>query len=198
MSRTTETTTDASPFRRAAGGAVAAAGAALIIAALIFSNSFAAQQVAEDALVLDYAEATLGANDIAVKSLGQAILLAEDERLGVADAATSDAALTEARFSISELRERATSLINEIGSDADLAEAASIAIDGADEVVALLENGAVGAAGSCPASVRADPGRGGRGLRPRDLRGGLPGAPSRQVPGSAAQMSLRKTATSAW
>ena len=139
--------TEKSPFRRAVGGAFAAVAVALVGAALIFSNSFAAQQVAEDALVLDYAEATLGANDLAVKSLGQAILLAEDELLGVADSATSEAALTEARFSISELRERATALLNEIGSDQDLSESASLAIDGADQVVALLERGEVTAAG---------------------------------------------------
>jgi signal transduction histidine kinase len=155
VSRSAEQPTDQSPFRRAAGGAAAAAGAALVIAALIFSNSFAAQQVAEDALILDSAEATLGANDIAVKSLGQAILLAEDELLGVADAATSEAALTEARFSISELRERATALMNKIGSEADLNEAAAMAIDGADEVVALLERGDVAAAGA----LLAGPGR---------------------------------------
>jgi signal transduction histidine kinase len=148
VSRSAEQSTDQSPFKRAAGGAAAAAAGALVIAALIFSNSFAAQQVAEDALILDYAEATLGANGIAVKSLGQAILLAEDEQLGVADAATSEAALTEARFSISELRERAAALMNEIGSETDLNEAASTAIAGADEVVARLERGDVAAAGA--------------------------------------------------
>ena len=148
MSRTAEISANETPFRRAAGGAVAATAVALVVAALIFSNSFAAQQVAQDALVLDYAEATLGANDIAVKSLAQAILLAEDELLGVADAATREAALTEARFAISELRERATALVNEIGSDPDLGQSARVAVEGADEVIARLESGEVGGAGT--------------------------------------------------
>ncbi len=128
--------------------AAAAAVAALIIAALIFSNSFAAQQVAEDALILDHAESALGANDIAVKSLSQAILLAEDQLLGVADADTAEAALTEARFSVSELQERSKALMEDIGSDADLADAAAIAVGAGDEVIDLLEKGDVTTAGT--------------------------------------------------
>jgi len=137
-----------SPFRRAIGGAAAAAVGALLIAALIFSNSYAAQHVAEDALVLDRAEATLGANDIAVKSLSQAVLLAEDRLLGVADPATAEAALTEARFSLSELRERTAALLNELGSDADLASAAVVAAQAGDEVTRLIEEGDVSSAGA--------------------------------------------------
>ena len=129
------------------GGAAAAALGALLIAALIFSNSYAAQSVAEDALVLGRAEATLGANAIAVKSLSQAILLAEDQLLGVADPATAEAALTEARFALSELRERTAALLNELGSDADLASAAVTAARAGDNVADLIAAGAVTEAG---------------------------------------------------
>ncbi|NNC92242.1 MAG: hypothetical protein HKN80_07085, partial [Acidimicrobiia bacterium] len=139
---------DGNPLRTAAGGAVTVAAVALLIAGLIFSNSFAAQLVAADALVLHRAEATLGANDVAVKSLGQAVLLGEDELLGVADSATAAAALTEARFALSELRERTTSLLKETGADPQLAESASEAADLGDKVVALLDGGDVATAGS--------------------------------------------------
>ncbi|MBT8492388.1 MAG: hypothetical protein KJO07_04960, partial [Deltaproteobacteria bacterium] len=139
---------DGNPLRTAAGGAATVAAVALLIAGLIFSNSFAAQLVAADALVLHRAEATLGANDVAVKSLGQAVLLGEDELLGVADSATAAAALTEARFALSELRERTTSLLKETGADPQLAESASEAADLGDKVVALLDGGDVATAGS--------------------------------------------------
>jgi signal transduction histidine kinase len=136
------------PLRSAAGGAAAVAALVLLILALVFSNSFAAQQVAADALVLNRAEATLGANDVAVKSLAQAILLGEDEVLGVADSATAAAARTEARFALSELRERTAALLDEIGTDAEFSEAATVAVESGDQVVGFLESGDVAAAGS--------------------------------------------------
>jgi signal transduction histidine kinase len=144
----TEHREDGSPLRTAAGGAAAVAAVALVIAALIFSNSFAAQQVAADALVLGRAEATLGANDVAVKSLGQAVLLAEDQALGVADSTTAGAARTEARFSLSELRERTTALLAQLGPNVELSESAAAAALTGEAVVALLDDGEVSAAGS--------------------------------------------------
>ena len=121
---------------------------ALVVTGLIFSNSFAAKQVAADALVLDRAEAALGANDIALKSLSQALLLAEDRLLGVADASTANAALTEAGFAVSELQERTVSLLAELGSDPDLAATARRAVELGEEVVRLIGAGEVTDAGA--------------------------------------------------
>ena len=98
--------------------------------------------------MLGRAEATLGANAIAVKSLSQAVLLAEDQLLGVADPVTAEAALTEARFALSELRERTAALLNELGSDADLASAAVAAAQAGDNVAELIAAGAVTEAGT--------------------------------------------------
>jgi signal transduction histidine kinase len=96
-------------------GAAIAGIAMLVITAIVFSNSYATQDVGQNGIVAQRAEAALGANDIALKSLGQAVLLAEDETLGVADTATVDRAFGEAETTLDELDERVAELGEAVG-----------------------------------------------------------------------------------
>ena len=84
-------------------GAAVAGIAMLVISAIVFTNSYATQDVGENGIVAQRAEAALGANDIALKPLGQALLLAEYETLGVADAATLVRAFCEAETTLTLL-----------------------------------------------------------------------------------------------
>lgn len=99
-------------------GAAVAGIAMFVIAAIVFTNSYATQDVGENGIVAQRAEAALGANDIALKSLGQAVLLAEDETLGVADTATVDRAFGEAETTLNELDERVAELGDAVGDPA--------------------------------------------------------------------------------
>ena len=99
-------------------GAAIAGIAMLVIAAIVFTNSYATQDVGQNGIVAQRAEAALGANDIALKSLGQAVLLAEDETLGVADTATVDRAFGEAETTLDELDERVAELGEAVGDHA--------------------------------------------------------------------------------
>jgi signal transduction histidine kinase len=108
----------ADPRRTGFKGAAIAGIAMLAIAALVFSNSYATEDVAENGIVAQRAEAALGANDVALKALGQAVLLAEDGSLGVADADTVDRAVGEAQTTIDELTNRIVELTEAAGDDA--------------------------------------------------------------------------------
>ena len=100
----------ADPRRTGLKGAAVAGIAMLVIAAIVFSNSYATEDVVEDGIAAQRAEAALGANDVAVKALGQAVLLAEDHALGVADTETVDRAVSEARTTVDELEQRIAEL----------------------------------------------------------------------------------------
>ena len=76
----------------------------LAVAALVFTNASTSEELIDDAQVLQYAESALGANDLALKALTQAVLLAEDELLGVANADTVAAASLEAGRAVAELQ----------------------------------------------------------------------------------------------
>jgi len=73
--------TIASPGRVRVRVTVVVSGLVLVLAGLVFSNSLAARQVIDDGTVLHRAEVVLGANDLAFKAAGQAVLLAEDREL---------------------------------------------------------------------------------------------------------------------
>ena len=92
-----------SPISRGAAAAVGAVAVVLAVAALIFTNASTSEDLVGDALLLQGAEATLGANNVALKALTQAVLLAEDELLGVADEETAELAVAEANETVAEL-----------------------------------------------------------------------------------------------
>ena len=129
--------------RALAVGAAAAVAVALVLGALVFSNSFAAQAVAIQATVLYHAEATLGASQLSVTSLSQAVLLAEDVGLGVADRESSERAIGFAQESLAELEMAATRLIDALAADDDLSASATAAVQDGEAVLAALETGAV-------------------------------------------------------
>jgi signal transduction histidine kinase len=140
--------TNEMPLRGAAKSAAGVILVALVVAALIFSNSFAARQVTEDARVLGLSESVLGSNALALKSLSQALLLAEDLQLGVADAATVQAALTESRQTLAVLSDRTDALSASVGSGgAELAAVSRATLEAGGEIVALIEEGRVKQAG---------------------------------------------------
>jgi signal transduction histidine kinase len=136
------------PLRGAAKGAAGVVLITLVVTALIFSNSFAAQRVTEDARVLDLSEATLGTNALALSALSQAVLLAEDLSLGVADPATAETALTQARQVLGDLEVRSGALASAIGDKgSDVGIAAAVALDSGRAVADMIESGEVARAG---------------------------------------------------
>lgn len=136
-----------SPFRTASAGAAAVVLIGLFVAALVFSNSFAARQVTDDAMVLYRAESTLGVNQLVVKALSQAVLLAEDEALGVANAETTVAAISEAVRTLESLAIAGDELVVAVENDAELQDAIRAATSAGTEVVLLLERQQVEEAG---------------------------------------------------
>ena len=128
------------PFRTARSWATAVVLLVAAIAAVVLTNSFSARQVADDAQLLDLAEATLGANDVTVKSLSQAVLLAEDFAWGVADEETVELAIAEAQSAVDELAVRAGGLAD-VAADGDLGTEADAAVALAENVLGLLQQG---------------------------------------------------------
>ncbi len=125
-------------LRSATKGAVGVVLATLVVAALIFSNSFAARRVTESARVLDLSESVLGANALVLSSLSQALLLAEDLQLGVADEGTASAALAEARRVLADLSSRTEALGTSLGNDGSEIEAAAMAALASGATVASM------------------------------------------------------------
>lgn len=118
----------------------------LVLSALFVSTTRATSQVVDDGIALSRAEAALGANNLALKALGQAVLLAEDNALGVADAATLDLAIDEARLTLLELEARTAELAATIGDDRP-AQLAEIATTAGSAVTDLVEAGRLDEAG---------------------------------------------------
>ena len=142
-----ETKTVKNPIRAGTAAAAAAVGLVLAVAALIFTNASASEQLIDDATILQGTEATLGANDVALKALTQVVLLAEDQLLGVADDRTVSIALTEADRTIAELV-AASETLQEIIADPDaVATATSEVVATSHDVVTLIESGQPGEAG---------------------------------------------------
>lgn len=78
----------------------------LIVGALVFSNSRSTEQTLEKAAALHAAEMTLAAQDVAMKSIGQLVLLAQDKKLGVAGQEAVDAAAVEVDRAMAEFGRR--------------------------------------------------------------------------------------------
>ncbi|MDH3193296.1 MAG: HAMP domain-containing histidine kinase [Acidimicrobiia bacterium] len=141
------TPTNRGPLHTAISGAVIVAAVSLLLVAVIFSNTLVAQRAAEDARILHSAEATLGATNLALKALGQAVLLAEDEALGVANADTKVAAIQEAYMALSDLSAASSLLDATLDSDTAISETAETSKSTGDEVLSLLNADRVEEAG---------------------------------------------------
>ncbi len=129
-------------------GGVVAALLSLAVGAVLLSTSFVARQIVDDAIVLDEAELTLAANEIAVKTLNQAVLLREDELLAVADAQTATAAVDEARRSLDHLSEQGHAMLEVLpAGSGGLERAIDATVTAGASVVTALDRGEVASAG---------------------------------------------------
>lgn len=129
-----------SPYsRKALLAGTVAAGLALAVGALLLANSFMARQVVADSQVVHRSEALLGANEIAVLALSQALLLQEDHAFGVADASTADLALREAAKRVAELDLEADEFLDTGETAVAESDVVAHAVAAADDVLALLE-----------------------------------------------------------
>ncbi len=137
----------ANPRRSGFKWSVAAGLTVLVLSALFLSNARATSQVAGDGLGLTRTEAALGANDLALKALGQAVLLAEDNALGVADANTMELAVAEAVKTLEELSARIAELVEASEQDGEITRLAPAAVAAAGEVIELIRSGQIDAAG---------------------------------------------------
>ena len=88
----------------------------LVFGALTFTNARIAGDTVEKAEALHAAEMTLSAQDIAMKSIGQLVLLAQDRELGVAGDDAVAAAATEAEVAIERLRSRFESFAEDVAN----------------------------------------------------------------------------------
>ena len=145
------------PIRAGTVAAVAAVVILLTVAALVFTNASSSKSLIEDAQILRSAEAALGANDVALKALTQAVLLAEDELFGVADKATVSISVTEAERTIARLNQEALTLQALLAQPGPLKQATEATVETSSEVVVLINEGRVEDAGELlagPAKTR--------------------------------------------
>ncbi len=132
------------PLRSAAMAAGIVAFTVLAVAAVVFTNSASSRNLVHEAALLHDAQAALGANDVALKALAQAVLLAEDEALGVADATTVAAAVEEAGVAVDELART----VDALAETAVGAGAGAAALDAGSTTLDLLGEGRVAEAGT--------------------------------------------------
>lgn len=111
----------------------------LVFGALVFSNSRSANATLDEAAALHAADMTLAAQDVALKSIGQVVLLGQDFELGVASQETLNAALAEAERSLAGLQSRARELGFEAGET--LAPSFDAFVATATEIMALATTG---------------------------------------------------------
>lgn len=126
---------------RVLGWVAAAVVGALILAfgALTFTNARNTGDTLEEAAALHTADMTLAAQDVAMKSIGQLVLMTQDRELGVAGAAAVDVAAVEAERAIAALRSRFSSFGEEASNT--LTPALSTWDEAASEVIALAGDG---------------------------------------------------------
>ena len=122
--------------------AVVVAVLASVIAAGVVGASVGIKQAVEDGSRAQSIEAALGANDVAVKAVVQALLIAEEREFGLADDKLVSAAIAEARNTLGEL-EADVALFD---SNAQLAVIASHVTASGESVLAAAERGEVIAA----------------------------------------------------
>ena len=124
---------------RPALGAAISGVVAIVLAALLHANSLAVGYFLDDSATLAKSEAALVTTQLSLRSLSQAVLLAEDVTLGVADRDTAAAAAAEAARIVDDLEARTAEL--------DLGTVDATAVADSREVLLLLGAGEVAAAG---------------------------------------------------
>ena len=125
---------------RPALGALISAAVAVLIAALLHANSLAIGSFLDDSSELAQAEAALVSTQLSLRTLSQAVVLAEDVELGVADAGTAATARAEATRVIDDLEARLALLEQDFSGNAAVADGRA--------TIAALEQGEVATAGS--------------------------------------------------
>jgi len=125
---------------RPALGALISAAVAVLIAALLHANSLAIGSFLDDSSELAQAEAALVSTQLSLRTLSQAVVLAEDVELGVADSATAATARLEARRVIDDLEERLALLEKDFSDNAALTNGRA--------TITALEQGDLATAGS--------------------------------------------------
>ena len=121
----------------------AIAGIALLaVGAIVFTTSAATQETADDGLTAIAAEALLGANDVALKAVTQAVLLAEDREFGVADDAVVDTASDEALRRLAQIEATAREL-DTVSSGPPIAPLAGSLHNSGATVVELAQDGEI-------------------------------------------------------
>ena len=134
------------PRRTGLRGAAGVGIVLLVVAALVFATSYATQETAEDGFIALKAEAVVGANDVALKAVAQAVLLAEDREFGVADDETVDLAIVEALSRLQDTQARAVEL-DEAGGAFPTAEQAADVVRIGTKTLETAGNGDVVTAG---------------------------------------------------
>lgn len=90
---------------------VGLAGAVLLaLGAMLFTNSGITSAALDEAAELHAADLSLAAQDVAMKSIGQLVLLAQDFELGVAERDAVETAASEAQRALTELQTRTAEL----------------------------------------------------------------------------------------
>ncbi len=120
-------------------GALISAAVAILIAALLQANSVAIGSFLDDSSELAQTEAALVSTQLSLRTLSQAVVLAEDVELGVADPATAATAVQEAGRVVADLETRLVGL--------DVGVLGETAVADAHTILNALENGDVAAAG---------------------------------------------------
>ncbi len=121
-------------------GAVISAGVAILVAALLHANALAVGTYIDDSAELARTEAALVATQLSLRTLSQAVLVAEDVSLGVADPVTAATAAAEATRVVADLESR----LDGLNIDKFVAE---LVVSRSDEILAALGNDEVRAAG---------------------------------------------------
>ena len=116
----------------------------LIFGAVVFSNARSTSQTLDKTAALHAADMTLAAQDVAMKSIGQLVLLSQDKELGVAGQDAVDAAAIEVQRAIDEFQSRVAQL--DPDDAASLAPSIQAWEAAAAEVVALALDEQPGAA----------------------------------------------------
>ncbi len=124
---------------RPALGALISAAIAILVAALLQANSVAIGSFLDDSSELAQTEAALVATQLSLRTLSQAVVLAEDVELGVADQETAEAARAEAARVVADLEDRLAGL--------DIPVVAETAVADAHGTIAALEARDVATAG---------------------------------------------------
>lgn len=113
----------------------------LALGALILTNARTASSTLEEAEGLHTADMTIAAQDVAMKSLGQLVLLAQDHQLGIASQESVDAAESEAQRALAQFDDR----VSRLGLDVASSVSGSVVKfrTAADSVIELSTSGEV-------------------------------------------------------